>query len=395
MSALAAALLMIAACALLVPALVLCIEVAAAALPPRRAARVPSVPRPRIDVLVPAHDEALHIGATVAALTRQLAPGDRVIVIADNCRDETAALALRAGACVLERRNPEHFGKGYALAAGVQFAHADAPGVVLVIDADTQPGEGLVSTLAALAHATGRPVQAAYTLQPPRDAWLGARLSAFAFRLRNQVRPRGLARLGLPCLLTGSGMAIPWERLRAAALAHGGTAEDLALAVELALAGAPPLFCDGVSVVGRLPECSADALAQRRRWEHGHLAVALGMAPGLLRAAFARREPALAALALELCVPPLSLWGLLWLAAAAPAFGFALLGGASAPAALLALAAALATAAVALAWLRFGRDLFPPAAWLELPGYWLGKLPSYLDFLRRREDRWPANGRRR
>jgi cellulose synthase/poly-beta-1,6-N-acetylglucosamine synthase-like glycosyltransferase len=395
MSGLAATLLLLAGIALLVPALVLCIEVAAAAFPPRRQTHVPSGPRPRVDVLVPAHDEATYIEATVAALLRQLAPGDRVIVVADNCRDETAALALRAGACVLERRHPERIGKGYALAAGVEFTHADPPSVVLVVDADTRPGEGLVATLATLAHATGRPVQAAYTLEPPREAWLGARLSAFAFRLRNQVRPRGLARLGLPCGLTGSGMAIPWERLRAAALAHGRTAEDLALGVELALAGAPPLFCDDVGVVGRLPERSAEAFDQRRRWEHGHLGVALASTKALLRAAVARRDPALAALALDLCVPPLSLWGLLWLAAAAPAAGLAMFGGAAAPMTLLALAALLAGGAVAFAWQRFARDLLPPAAWRELPGYWLAKLPSHLDFLRRREDRWRASERRR
>jgi cellulose synthase/poly-beta-1,6-N-acetylglucosamine synthase-like glycosyltransferase len=395
MNELVASVLLLAAIALLVPALVLCVEVAAAALPPRRQAHVPSGPRPRVDVLVPAHDEAACIGATVAALLRQLAPGDRVIVIADNCRDETAALALRAGACVIERRHAERFGKGYALAAGVEFTLADPPSVVLVVDADTRPGEGLVATLATLAHATGRPVQAAYTLEPPRDAWLGARLSAFAFRLRNQVRPRGLARLGLPCGLTGSGMAIPWQRLHAVTLAHGRTAEDLALGVELALAGAPPLFCDDVGVMGRLPERSADAFAQRRRWEHGHLAVAFASTASLLQAASAQRSPELAALALDLCVPPLSLWGLLWLAASVPAVALAVLGGAAAPLALLALAGALNGGAVAFAWHRFARDLLPPAAWREAPGYWLAKLPSHLDFLRRREDRWRASERRR
>lgn len=395
MSGLAAALLWLAAGALFIPALALCIEVVAAALPPRRLAPAPVGPRPRVDILVPAHDEAACIEATVAELALQLAPGDRIVVIADNCRDQTAALALRAGACVVERRDPVRFGKGYALAAGVRFSETDPPDSVIVIDADTQPGKGLVATLAALAYASGRPVQASYTLALPRDAWLGARLSAFAFRLRNQVRPRGLARLGLPCLLTGSGMAIPWQQLRIAALAHGRTAEDLALGVELALAGTPPLFCDDVSVVGRLPEHPADALAQRRRWEHGHLAVAFEMAPALLRAAVARREPALAALALELCVPPLSLWGALWLAAAAPAFALALLGAGTAPAALLTIAALLALGAVALAWHRFGRDLLPASAWREAPGYWRRKLPVHLDFLRRRENRWRAGERRR
>ena len=252
------ALLVLAACALLVPALVLAIEVAAAALPPRREKFTPAGPRPRVDVLVPAHDEASCIEATVAALARQLAPGDRVIVIADNCRDETAALALRAGACVLERRNPEHFGKGYALAAGIEFAHADPPSVALIVDADSKPGEGLVATLAALAHASRRPVQAAYTLEPPRDAWLGAQLSAFAFQLRNQVRPRGLARLGLACPLLGSGMAIPWELLRVATLAHGRTAEDLVVTVRDAVAQAalPSAESLGVPPVTRGPNGS-------------------------------------------------------------------------------------------------------------------------------------------
>jgi cellulose synthase/poly-beta-1,6-N-acetylglucosamine synthase-like glycosyltransferase len=395
MTELAAFALLLAALALLVPAVVLAIEVAAAALLPRRDAFTRAGPRPRVDVLVPAHDEAAQIEATVAALARQLAPGDRVIVIADNCRDETAALALRAGACVLERRDPERFGKGYALAAGVAFAQTDPPSVALIVDADTWPGDGLVATLASLAHASGRPVQAAYTLELPREVWLGARLSAFAFRLRNQVRPRGQARLGLPCPLLGSGMAIPWEQLRAASLAHGRTAEDLALGAELALAGAPPLFCEGASVVGRLPARSSDAHAQRRRWQHGHLAVALAQAPELLRASLARRDPALATLALDLAVPPLSLLALVWLALFVPAAACALLGAGSAALGVLALAAALTLGAVALAWHRFARDLLPPAAWREAPAYWLAQLPSHLGFLRRRDDRWLADERRR
>ena len=124
MNELAAALLLLAAIVLLIPALVLFSEVAAAALPPRRHARVPSGPRPRVDVLVPAHErEAACIEATVAALLRQLAPGDRVIVIADNCRDETAALALRAGACVLERRHPAALRQGLR-ARGGRRVHA-------------------------------------------------------------------------------------------------------------------------------------------------------------------------------------------------------------------------------------------------------------------------------
>jgi cellulose synthase/poly-beta-1,6-N-acetylglucosamine synthase-like glycosyltransferase len=261
---------------------------------------------------------------------------------------------------------------------------------VVLVDADTLVRPGLIAALAVRAGASGRPVQASYTLELPRDAWLGARLSAFAFRLRNVVRPRGLERLSLPCLLAGSGMAIPWRLLESAALAHGATAEDLALSAELALAGAPPVFCEEAALAGRIPERAREALAQRRRWEHGHLRVARQQAPRLLRAALARRDPALAALALDLCVPPLSLFAWTWLAA----FSLCLALGAHALLLLLTLAGALAATGVAGAWLRFGRDLVPASRWLELPAYLVAKLPIHVGWLWRRDDRWARQERR-
>ena len=40
-------------------------------------------------------------------------------------------------------------------------------------------------------------------------------------------RLRDLALLGLPCLLTGTGMAFPWELIRGANLATGNIVEDM------------------------------------------------------------------------------------------------------------------------------------------------------------------------
>jgi cellulose synthase/poly-beta-1,6-N-acetylglucosamine synthase-like glycosyltransferase len=57
---------------------------------------------PRITVLVPAHDEGDRIDATLAGLRRQTLPPSRVVVVADNCSDDTAARARAAGAEVLE-----------------------------------------------------------------------------------------------------------------------------------------------------------------------------------------------------------------------------------------------------------------------------------------------------
>jgi cellulose synthase/poly-beta-1,6-N-acetylglucosamine synthase-like glycosyltransferase len=56
----------------------------------------------RLVVLVPAHDEAAGIAATLDALDRQTRRPDRVVVIADNCTDDTAAIARAHGAEVVE-----------------------------------------------------------------------------------------------------------------------------------------------------------------------------------------------------------------------------------------------------------------------------------------------------
>ena len=77
---------------------------------PRRAHGSPAaLPRPepasRLVVLVPAHDEELLVGRCVDSLRAQTYPRSltRVVVIADNCTDQTAARALAAGAEVMVR----------------------------------------------------------------------------------------------------------------------------------------------------------------------------------------------------------------------------------------------------------------------------------------------------
>ena len=82
--------------------------------------------------LIPAHDEAERIAATVAAALG--IPGvDRVLVIDDGSSDDTAARAEAAGAEVL--RLDRNVGKGASLDAGLDAVRADAE-VLLLLDGD-------------------------------------------------------------------------------------------------------------------------------------------------------------------------------------------------------------------------------------------------------------------
>lgn len=378
----------LAAAAVLLPMAVLVAETLAALLPRRTPAPAKTTPRPRCAVLIPAHNEEEGIGRTLAALVPQLRPGDVLLVVADNCTDGTAGAARAAGATAAERHDPSRRGKGFALDFGVRHLAADPPEVVVIVDADCRVEDGALDRLVCEAAATGCPVQAEYVLDVPDGAGWRGQVSAFAFLFKNVVRPRGLARLGLPCLLTGTGMAFPWALLRDAPLASGNLVEDMQLGLDLAVAGRPPRLLPGARVVSELPAGRRAAAAQRTRWEHGHLRTLLTQAPRLFAAAFMRRRPGLLGLALELSVPPLSVLFLLWAALATALAGVALLGGPAGPAAALGVGGLAVVLSVFAAWFRFGRDRLPFSALLAAPCYALGKLPIYLAFLFRCQRAW-------
>ena len=93
-------------------------------------------PRGRLAVLVPAHNELVGLRPTLADLKRQLRSDDRLLVVADNCDDDTATVATSLGAEVTVRTDPTKIGKGYALDWGLNHLAKDAPDLVIIVDAD-------------------------------------------------------------------------------------------------------------------------------------------------------------------------------------------------------------------------------------------------------------------
>src|SRR5271154_6797185 len=90
------------------PAVVIAAQVALATVPfarkrrgagsdPLQSNQGESLVRPTAAMLVPAHNEALGIRATIESLFAQTSQGDRIVVIADNCTDATAQIAHECG----------------------------------------------------------------------------------------------------------------------------------------------------------------------------------------------------------------------------------------------------------------------------------------------------------
>jgi len=139
-------------------------------------------------VVMPAHNEASVIAEALRMVVPQLAKSDRLIVIADNCSDATAAIAAAEGAEVIERRDPTRRGKGYALDFGVRHLEAVPPHIVIVVDADCRVAAGSIDRLSRLCGRSQRPVQGLYLMYAGPDASTKMRMAEFAWAVKNQVR---------------------------------------------------------------------------------------------------------------------------------------------------------------------------------------------------------------
>ncbi|TVQ65531.1 MAG: glycosyltransferase, partial [Spirulina sp. DLM2.Bin59] len=349
---------------------------------------------PKTVVLIPAHNEADGIEATLKPMMLQLPEAAEILVIADNCNDDTAAVVRSLGIQVLEREDPEHRGKGYALDFGLQHLANNPPAVVVMVDADCDVQMGTIEQIAKQAVGLKRPVQALYLMAKPAQPQAKDAVSAFAFKVKNLVRPLGLWQWQQPCLLTGTGMAFPWEVLPQINLASGNIVEDMQLGLDLAIAGYPPQFSPTTLVMGRLPSQGKAATTQRTRWEHGHLQTLITSVPRLVMAGIHQRRWELITLALELAVPPLTLLLLLWGAVMGLSLVLWGLGWLLVWPVLMAMVAGLLLfGAIFTAWLRFGRQDLSARMLLSVPFYILWKIPLYFRFLTRPESEWVRTDR--
>ncbi len=348
-------------------------------------------PRGPIAVVIPAHNEEAGVAATVAAARQGLETGDRILVVADNCSDGTAAAARAAGADVAERADAARRGKGYALQFGVDHLRADPPETVVFLDADCVPAAGAIARIARLAAERQRPVQALYLVRPAPGSGPASAVSAFAWLLINRVRMTGLQKLGGFSRLTGSGMAFPFATLEGRALASGEIVEDLALTIALLESGVRPLLDTGALVESELARSEAGAATQRARWELGSMRLAARRAAALLGSGFSG-DWRLVLMAFDLMIPPLTVLAGVIVLGAVLSVPFALAGQTAAFAAFFE-AALLFAGAVGIAWFAYGQTALPPKTLAGLGDFLLGKLRVYGAEGRRSAKGWTRTDR--
>jgi hypothetical protein len=334
-------------------------------------------------IVVPAHDEE-PILLERLQLLREAAKGQaRILLVADNCTDSTAAIGRNLGVEVIERFDEERRGKGFALDFARRHLERDPPDVIVITDADCMIDGASVASLIDSCALTGRPCQATNLQKPAPAGSAAVQLSTFAFFIKNVIRQRALERLARRAHLLGTGMALPWPIFANAELATSNIVEDLKLGQELAAAGHPPLFVEQATVWSNA-ETDRNTLAQRQRWEGGFLHNAFSLGPAALGRSIARADIGGLWAALDTMIPPFALLILVDLAVLAGGVAVTWLARASYwPVSLLGGAVSLSAVALALAWAAGGSRFVSVASLLRAPFYLAWKLPMYLNLARR------------
>jgi cellulose synthase/poly-beta-1,6-N-acetylglucosamine synthase-like glycosyltransferase len=250
---------------------------------PRRPSSLDSKQQPlRLCVVIPAHNEENGIAACVASLLACETGIHHVtlVVIADNCSDQTAARARAAGANVLERHNLEQRGKGYALDHAFSILLPEGYDAFLIVDADTAVQPNFIAITAAAFAQGAEALQCRYLAGNPEES-IRARLMHVAWLAFNILRLRGREYWGLSVGILGNGFGLSRATLEQVPFDAGSIAEDLEYHLRLVKSGRRVRYCEETTVWSAVPNQGRAAAGQRARWEGGRFRMIREQSPKL------------------------------------------------------------------------------------------------------------------
>ncbi len=285
-----------------------------ASLRPEREPADGGAPR-RFAVLVPAHNESLLISDAVTDLLQQRYPpaAFAVVVIADNCADDTAEIARARGARVIERKGDP--GKGQALHEALRLLLKEDWDAFLMMDADSHLHPDTLAALNGAIAAGAGAMQIHYGVLNPNDS-MRTRAMELSTASFNALRLRGKTALGLSCGIYGNGFCLTREAVQAVPYLAHSIVEDIEYHILLLKAGRKVIFVDrGVWVKAQFPVGPRTSEVQRIRWERGRILMIRHYAPSMLRELARGNLTSLSGL-LDVLMPPVSLIALALLPAA-------------------------------------------------------------------------------
>jgi cellulose synthase/poly-beta-1,6-N-acetylglucosamine synthase-like glycosyltransferase len=229
-------------------------------------------PRSRFAMVIPAHNEAGLIGGTVTSLLQCAYPATLrdVLVIADNCSDDTAARARAAGAICHERHDLTRRGKPYALDWMMSRLDLNAYDAVVIIDADTIVDRRFLDAMDSHLVAGEVAIQGYFGVMNPNENWL-TRLGVLPASVKFRLHFPGKHVFGLSCPLAGNGMCFSAALMRRFGWNAFSITENWEYYVMLTLHGYVTTSAQDAVIYSQVARSLKLGETQRMRWMKGRL----------------------------------------------------------------------------------------------------------------------------
>ncbi|MEW6404221.1 MAG: glycosyltransferase family 2 protein, partial [Chloroflexota bacterium] len=266
----------------------------------------------RFIIVIPAHDEAGVIGATVSRLLAIDYPAHlfSIHIIADHCSDNTAEVARRAGAVVHERNEGPRTGKGAALSWLFQrILSEEQCDAVAIFDADTRVDPQFLHVMNWRLAQGAQVIQGQHIISNPNQGWYPA-LTWAMFLIDNRFQNFGRSNLGWSAKNMGDSICLRVDILRKLGWGEGLT-EDYHLRFQLLLKDIRIVYEPCAIGYGEAPPTWTRARAQRARWLRGTYDASQQFVRHLIIEGVKRRNLAMLDAALQASLPSYSTLSLL------------------------------------------------------------------------------------
>lgn len=277
----------------------------------------PNEPLHRFAVVISARNEAKVIGNLIASLRKMTYPQAyfEIFVIADNCTDETAAIARGMGCHVYERFDTAHQSKGYALNWFFNRFFAEHKGEFdscCVIDADNVVSADFLTHMNQQRN-RGERVIVGYRIgkNPTSGVLAGCNSLFWLLQRRGHDHPRAIANRSL-LSVGGTGFVFDLSLIEESGWNTRSITEDLEFAMDMVLRGQKIAYCTSAVIYDEQPTTIKATYKQRCRWTLGTLQMMQMKAIPLLKSVLGGQLKAFDGLMYSLGYPFLILMPITW-----------------------------------------------------------------------------------
>jgi cellulose synthase/poly-beta-1,6-N-acetylglucosamine synthase-like glycosyltransferase len=229
----------------------------------------------RYAVIIAARNEELVIGQLIKSIKNQNYPKELidVFVVADNCTDQTASVARKAGAIVRERFNKAQVGKGYALDYMIKMIgrkeSTDKYAGIFVFDADNLLDENYIAEMNKTFNQGYRVITSYRNSKNYDQNWISA---GYALWFLHEAEYLNLPRMVLKssCAISGTGFLVHADIIKDnGGWIHHLLTEDIEFSVSQIIKGEKIGYCKKAVFYDEQPVTFTQSWNQRLRWAKG------------------------------------------------------------------------------------------------------------------------------